>query len=123
MTGRISFCAAPPTGVDSVQTQSVPVRNCSGTNFKGKGYDYYDKPQKKTSPVLTMGCVLGAAAALIVSLGYAHKTDALSKIKNGKFKDILKKAEPVTKKCHEWCSIVKTKCSELVDKLKKTGKN
>lgn len=123
MTGRISFCANQPVGTYPPQAQNVPEKNYSSVGFKGYDYDYYDKPKKKTSPLLVVGGLLASAAAIIGGLGYAHKTNALSKLNDGKIKDILKKAEPAAKKCHEWCSAAKTKCMELVNKFKKDGKN
>lgn len=123
MTGRISFCANQPVGTYPTQTQNAPVKNYSSVGFKGYDYDYYDKPKKKTSPLLVAGGVLASAAAIIGGLGYAHKTNVLSKLKDGKIKDILKKGEPVAEKCHEWCSAAKVKYTELVNKLKKDGKN
>ena len=38
-----------------------------------------------------------------------------------KFKDLLKKVEPFSKKCEEWCLKIKTKCTEFWDKIRKSG--
>lgn len=96
--------------------------SCEGTcegkvNFKGN--DSFENSNKKGISTLgAMAIITGIAAASIVGLGYAHKTNALSKLKDGKMKDMLTKLEPAGKKCHEWCSTVKTKSSECVNKIK-----
>lgn len=99
--------------------------NCGGTcegkvNFRGNNdYDYYEPQKKKgTSTLGVVATLAGISIAGIVGLGYAHKANALSKLKDGKVKDMLSKLEPAGKKCHEWCSTVKTKGSELMDKVK-----
>ena len=119
MTGRISFSANPPVTTYTQQANKTPAQNYTSVGFKGNDYDYYDKPKKKTSPLLVIGGVLAGVAAIIGGLGYAHKTNVLSKLKDGWVKNTLKKAEPVAEKCHEWCSVVKSKVTELINKFKK----
>lgn len=96
--------------------------NCEGTcegkvNFKG--YDSFENSKKKgTSTLGIIATLAGITVAGIVGLGYAHKTNALSKLNDGKVKDILSKLEPAGEKCHKWCSTVKTRSSEYADKIK-----
>ncbi len=97
-------------------------KDCENTcnnkvNFKG--YDSFENSNKKgTSALGVITTLVGIAVAGIVGLGYAHKTNALSKLKDGKIKDMLSKLEPAGEKCHEWCSTAKTKGSECIDKIK-----
>jgi len=76
-------------------------------NFRGYDYDYYNKPEKKTSPLVVIGSIAAFAAAAIGGLGIAHKNNVLSKINDGKFKNVLKKCEPAAQTCHKWCAAVK----------------
>lgn len=94
---------------------------CEGkVSFRGSNdYDYYENSQKKkTSTLGVVATLAGITIAGIAGLGYAHKTNALNKLKDGKVKNLLAKLEPAGEKCHEWCSTVKTKSSELIDKVK-----
>ena len=90
----------------------------SGVNFKGYDYDYYDSPKKKVSPVGVIAGLLVGTAAVIGGLGYAHKANVLSKLKDGKIKDLLKKLTPATEQCYEWCTTVKSKCVQTWDNIK-----
>ena len=120
MTGRISFCANSPVGTYPTPTTNPQANNVATLGFRGKEIegDYFDKPKKKHSPLLTIGGILVGAAAIIAGLGYTHKADLLNRMKDGKFKDVLKKvADPVTEKCHKWCAAVKTKGLELWNKV------
>lgn len=93
-------------------------------NFKGyDSFERQEKPDKKTS-MATIGISSLVAAALIIGgLGYAHKVDVLSKMKDGKMKEMLTKIEPIAKVCHEWCSITKTKGNECLEAIKKFFKS
>ena len=86
--------------------------NCDTVNFRGR-----DSEKKHTALKWAIG-LTGATALTIAGLAYAHKTNAISKLNDGWFKDFVKKAEPATKKCHEWCSTLKTKCTECWNKVK-----
>lgn len=96
--------------------------NCEGTcdgkvNFKG--YDSFESSNKKgTSTLGVISTLAGITIAGILGLGYAHKTNALSKLKDGKVKDMLSKLQPAGEKCHSWCSTIKTKGSDCIDKIK-----
>ena len=94
----------------------VTCPNCDQVSFQASAN--YEKKKKGVS---ALGILAGAAvltAATIVGLGYAHKTNVLSKMNDGKMKEIISKADPACKKCHEWCSSVKTKGTELWGKVK-----
>ena len=60
-----------------------------------------------------------ATIAGIVGLGKGFQP-MLSKLKDGKFKDFIKKAEPVANKCKDWCGTVQTKSVECWNKIKNT---
>lgn len=121
-------------GSGSESTGSVAYRNrmaecptcgtdCDGTcentvNFKGLDTYEHSGNKKKTSVLGTAAILGGVAIAGIVGLGYAHKTNALSKLKDGKIKSMLSKLEPAGEKCHSWCATVKTKSSEVWNKIK-----
>lgn len=82
--------------------------------------DYFirENGEKKNSPITTVA-ILGSLAALVIGgLGYAHKTKAISKLSEGKFKEYLSKLEPATKKCYEWCSGIKRKSNEYYNTVK-----
>lgn len=83
--------------------QPAPQLPNDSVNFRG--YDEYGEKKKSKAPAII--CSVLAIGAAIVGMGYAHKTDVIGKMKDGKFKDILSKTEPVLKKCHDWCSAVK----------------
>lgn len=86
-------------------------------NFKGNEYYYnYDEvqTQKKKSPLPAIGAAVLIAAGTIAGLGFAHKKGAF----NGESKFMQKFAEPVGKKCHEWCSWIKKQGTSLWEKIK-----
>lgn len=81
-------------------------------SFKGKSEDNASSFGKGL--IMTL-----AAAALIVGgLGYAHKADVVGKLKDGKVKDFLKKADKITEPCHKFCSKVKEFCQKYYEKIK-----
>jgi len=77
-----------------------------------------DHKEKTSSVIGGFIGILGAAALVVAGLGYAHKTNAVSKLKDGKVKNFLKKSDKVTKPCHEICSKVKTFCTKYYNKIK-----
>ena len=90
-------------------------------NFRGRQqYDEYGDPieKKKKSPLLVGGLVAATAAAVIIGLGYTHKTDVIAKMSDGKIKDILSKLNPVTERCHSWCSWTKGKGTDMYNTIK-----
>ena len=81
-------------------------------SFKGKSEDNASSFGKGL--IMTL-----AAAALIVGgLGYAHKADVVGKLKDGKVKDFLKKADKITEPCYKFCSKVKEFCQKYYEKIK-----
>lgn len=110
--------SVPSKGYGAETAGSVAYGNNSleklqSPNFKGQGV-YYLENETKKSPSM-MGILLGGltiGALAVGGLGYAHKTGFFQKA------EWLKKLEPAGKKCHEWCTTVKTKSIELWDKVK-----
>ena len=89
--------------------------NCGKVNFLGRD-NYHKEKSEKAGKVLIGLAVI--AATVIGGIGYAHKIDVLSKIKNEKLKDALTHFEPAAKTCHKWCSQIKKKGSECLEKIK-----
>jgi len=86
-------------------------------NFKGS--DTFVREEKSgVSTAGVIGGLVALTAATIIGLGYAHKTNAFSKLKEGWMKDTIGKLEPASKKCHEWCTTAKTKSTECWNKIK-----
>ena len=98
---------------------ALPTEN--SVNFKAQN-DSFEK-NKGTSTIGIIGGIALLGAGAVVGLGYAHKTNILSKMKDGKFKEILQKAEPAAKKCHEWCATIKAKGTEVWNKIQNTFKS
>lgn len=118
-----SFC-----GHSSESSGSIGYDNNRMTQNKQYGISFQAKEDKfesnkSTKAIGVIGGLTLLTAASIVGLGYAHKTNILSKMKDGKFKDMLKKAEPAAKKCHEWCATVKTKGQEVWNKIQNVFKS
>ena len=115
-------------GHGSESTGSIAYRNkpaqcptCGGNvNFRGQ-YNYEEK--KGTSTLGIIGGLAALTATAIIGLGYAHKTGAFNKLKDGRDKDMLIKLKPASEKCHSWCSSVKTQGNKLWDKTKSMFSN
>ena len=108
------------TGSIAHRNQPTQCPTCgNGVNFKGHNQVYEEK--NKTSKVGLIAGLVTLTAATIIGLGYAKKTDCINKLKDGKMKDFLKKLEPATEKCYDWCKATKTKGIELWDKIKNIG--
>jgi len=84
--------------------QPAPQLPNDSVNFRG--YDEYGEKKKSKALPIILGSVAAIGAA-IVGMGYAHKYDIIGKMKDGKFKNFLSKANPALEKCHDWCSAVK----------------
>lgn len=80
-------------------------------NFRGRGDDEKSSIGGK---ILKTGML---AALVVGGLGYAHKTNLVGKLKNGKIKDILKKTDVITKPCYEACHTIKKYWVELFDAI------
>ena len=105
------------TGSIAHRNQPNQCPTCGGSvNFRGH-YNYQEE-KKGTSTLGVIGGLAALTATAIIALGYAHKTNVLGKMKEGRVKDVLKKIEPSAQKCHEWCSTAKTKGTELWGKVK-----
>ena len=88
-------------------------------NFRSR-YDSVsiDEPKKKGAKIaLWIAGIAVAAAGTIAALGYGYKP-AIAKLKDGKFKDFIKKLEPAAQKCEGWCGTVKNKGVECWEKVK-----
>ena len=86
-----------------------------GNHINFWGYDSYEK--EGSSTLGTIATVALLTAGVIGGLGYAHKAKAFEKLGEGWMKKTVGKLEPAGKKCHEWCSLAKTKGSELWTKI------
>lgn len=115
------------TGSVAYKDKTTECPTCGTTNCEGacegkvnfKGYDSFESSNKKgTSTLGVVATLAGITAAGIVGLGYAHKTNALNKLKDGTAKDMLSKLKPAGEKCYSWCSAVKTKSSDCIDNIK-----
>ena len=87
MSNRLRETAGSPAYLSNVQNTS----NIDSLNFRG--YDSFEKngktKEKGISPVTAGIGAITATALIIGGLAYAHKIDVLSKMKDGKMKDIL----------------------------------
>lgn len=109
-------------GHGSESTGSIAHRNnptqcptCGGqVNFRGS--DKYEKNGPSAGGVILT--LAGITAAGIIGLGYAHKAEVFTKLKDGWMKKTIGKLEPAGQKCHEWCTTAKTKTTELWTKVK-----
>jgi len=86
--------------------------------FRANDYPYYNEEPKKSKAGWVIGGTLVAAALAVAGMGYAYKVDALSKLGDGRVKDLLTKCEPAMKKCHEWCAWTKGQYQKCVDTVK-----
>jgi hypothetical protein len=89
---------------------NCPVEPPKNKNVSFKSTQDYYGAKKTTSPLTYAAIAGGLAASAIVALGYAHKTNTISKLKDGSIKNLV---EPVAKKCHDWCHSLKSCTSEL----------
>jgi len=100
------------------QTPRIETLDKDKVCFKG-GADKKEKSSSVFGTILTLGAL---AAVVVGGLGLAHKYDLVGKIKNEKFKDLLKNSGKVTEPCYNWCKSVKTFCTEYYDKIAKRFK-
>ena len=98
-----------------VKYEKPPVTEPQGdtVSFRGKAKD-----EKKGGFFKTLVGLAALAGVVIGGAGYAHKAGALNKLGDGWIKNVLKKAEPMMKKCYEWCHFVKSKGIEALDWVK-----
>lgn len=84
-------------------------------NFRGHENN---EGKKKTSIGAKIIGLVTTAALIIGGLGLAHKHDVVGKLKDGKFKDFMRKSDTITKPCHEWCAKGKKYAIETYEKIK-----
>ena len=118
----VAFCgngesAGVPAYSTSVKkSQCPPNVPCEDSvNFKSNAYV---EPKKRNSFVKWGIGLAGAAAVAIGGLGYVRKAGLINKLSDGWFKNIAKKAEPLTETCYTLCSKAKTWGVEVFDKIK-----
>ena len=118
----VSFYGGESTGSVGKKTANqirnvleTPVQPAEPDKVCFHGYEHEEKSSSFFSKLI------GAAACtaiVIGGLGYAHKANLIGKMKDGKLKDFLKKADNVTETCHNWCSKTKQCVLDGVDKIK-----
>lgn len=92
------------------QNGTIQTPQCDSVNFRGRE----DREQgASVGGILTAAVVL--TAAVIGGLGYAHKANWVSKLKDGKFKDATIKA---TETCYNWCAKTKDTAVKYYEKVK-----
>ena len=77
----------------------------------------YDQEEKSSSTLGTTFGVMSMAALAVIGCGYAHKTNAVSKISNENIKNLLKHSDKITEPCYKLCSFVKRNGIELYKKV------
>lgn len=115
--GRVNFRGSGSESTGSLANISNPQEQLATDTVSFKASDSYQKDKGVSALGIVAGLVI-LGAATVVGLGYAHKSNAFSKMSDGKIKDFLMKGEPAAKKCHEWCSTVKTKSTNAWNKIK-----
>ena len=125
---RISFYGGETAGTPAYLTKAKAtnepeiVTQPEALKLSFQANDTFERRKETDKGVSKTTVALGALAAtalIIGGLGYAHKIDVLSKMKEGKAKELLSKIEPVAKTCHEWCSSAKVKGNECLEGVKK----
>ena len=114
----ISFRGSGSETAGAISNNDTPKPNPCPTcgdsvNFKGRD----TKEKKGMSALGVIGTLAAVSAAAVVGLAYTHKTDVINKMGEGKMKDLLKKIEPATEKCYDWCKIIKDKGLEYWNKF------
>ncbi len=113
----ISFRSSGGETAGSISNNDLPKPNpcptCGGVSFRGRDYE----EKKGMSALGVIGTLAAVSAAAVVGLAYTHKTGIIGKMKDGKFKDLLKKIEPATEQCYKWCKIAKDKGLEYWNKF------
>jgi len=102
------------TGSIAHKNQPTQCPTC-GDQVCFKGSNKKEKGPSAGGVILTVAAL---TAAVIGGLGYAHKAEAFTKLKDGWMKKTIGKLEPAAKTCHEWCSTAKTKATDTWTKIK-----
>lgn len=109
---KISFRAQGAETAGSISKQNIDTTPAKDTlTFKGRD-------EKKSSVAGTLFGLVLLAGATIFGLGYAHKTNAVSKIKNEKIKDFFKNSNKITEPCYNACCKTKDFFTKYYDKAK-----
>lgn len=110
---KINFRGQGAETVGSISKRNVDTTPSKDTlAFKG----HNDKKESSWGGKL-VGLLL-LAGATVFGLGYAHKTNAVNKIKNEKIKDFLKNSNKVTEPCYNVCCKTKDFFIKYYDKAK-----
>ena len=123
----VNFCGGETAG----SAAHSSLNNCptcgAEVNFKGRtamGYHHgltsnvdCSKPKKNNTALKLIIGITAVAAATIAGLGKGYDP-LVAGLKDGKIKNMVKKAGPAAAKCTEWCNVVKTKSVEYWDKIK-----
>lgn len=125
----VNFCGGETAGSAAHSSHSNCPTCGAEVNFKARntlGYHHgltsnadYSEPKKNNTALKVIVGLGVTAAAVIAGLGKGFEP-MVSKLKDGKFKDFIKKAEPAATKCKEWCGTVQTKTVEYWNKIKNT---
>ena len=116
----IGYAGYNSAAVRRVNAEPQPEVEKPQVNFRANEYPNYDAEQKKKiSPWWYVLGTLAFAGGSIVGLGYVHKLGSVSKMENGKMKDMLVKCEPAFKQCYEWCKWAKHTSRDGWDKVTK----
>lgn len=81
-------------------------------SFKGHKYE-----EKSSWGGKILGLLL-LAGATVFGLGYAHKTNAVNKIKNENIKNFLKNSDKITEPCYDACCKTKDFFTKYYNKAK-----
>ena len=105
MVSNISFYGGETTGsigkrnIDNTlrkDTFQIQTPQKDSVNFKGR-----DDEESSFGSTLFKGLV--SIAVIVGALGLAHKANLSGKIKNGKLKNIINKANKITEPCYNIC--------------------
>lgn len=77
-----------------------------------------EKNDKKDSVAGKLVGGLTIAGLIVAGLACAHKYDVVGKLKDGKFKDYMRKTDVVTEPCHNACHKVKEFSIKYYNKVK-----
>ena len=103
-----------PAYITSVR-QETPTPSCPGGTPNCDSVNFQGRDDKKGNRALGISLgLLGAAALIVVGMAYAHKTNALDKLNDGKFKDFLKNVS-TKRKTAEFFSAADTKWKNFLE--------
>lgn len=125
----VNFCGGETAG----SAAHTPISNCptcgAEVNFKAHKMEYHhglksfskdnaELAPKKNNTALKF--IIGASAvavATVAGLGKGYEP-LVAGLKDGKIKNMVKKAEPAATKCKKWCNVIQAKSIEYWDKIK-----